>query len=101
MLSTVSGDNAVRRSDTMHPAESLARIIFQTLGVNALGRKAIRQHRLCVHSWHLKSDPQACCKSLTHCMLPRVTAVDLIDHSELYGVNKLYEFSVLSNKYGP
>jgi len=46
MLSTVSGDNTVRRSDTVHPAESLAKIRFQTPGVNALGCKAIRQHRL-------------------------------------------------------
>jgi len=80
MLSTVSGDNAVRRSDTVHSAESLARIRFQTPGVNALGRKAIRQHRLqrrvgdrtlqsmlsnsfmtqCVHSWRLKSDRHTC-----------------------------------------
>jgi len=123
MLSTVSGDNAVRRSDTVHPVERLAMIRFQMPGVNALGHKAIRQHRLqcprrvgdptlqsmlsnsfmtqCFHSWHLKSDPHACCLSLSHCTLPRVTAVDLIGHSELYGVNELYEFSVLSNQYGP
>ena len=76
MLSTVSGDNAVRRSDTVHPAvlndrslaaleDCLERIRFQSSGVNALGHKAIRQHRL------QRRVSSAGCHSLIHCTLPK------------------------------
>ena len=34
-------------------------------------------------------------ESVSHCTLPRVAAVDLIGHL------KLYEFSLMSNQYGP
>ena len=53
------------------------------------GHKAIRQHVLQCRVF------SAGCKSLSHCILSRVAAVELIGHSELY------KFSLLSNQYGP
>ena len=61
-------------------------------GVNALVIKLLDNIDDCSVGWGLQCRLPV---SESHCTLPRVATVDLIGHLELY------EFSLMSNQYGP